>query len=248
MFYREKVLEPVEKKSVQQVIAQRLRHDYGILGDKMIEILSSDILTWLKEFTMETLYPGQTIWLAVDVNEKHHPHKRIEDTRLVPVTLTIHCNEDIHLLSTPQMKWKDVVKHRIARLFTEAYSQGGVLTQTEVGALLGLSNQTVHRLTAEYQKDMDVDLPYRGKVHDIGPAVSHKVEIVDLMVKGYATPVVAHKMNHSISSCDRYYKDYKRVVKLGKSYTLTEISTLTGMSESLVEEYIMLAEKLDYRL
>jgi hypothetical protein len=123
-----------------------------------------------------------------------------------------------------------------------------VLTQTEVGALLGLSNQTVHRLTAEYQKDMDVDLPYRGKVHDIGPAVSHKAEIVELMVKGYATPVVAHKMNHSIASCDRYYRDYKRVIKLGKSYTLTEISTLTGMSESLVKEYITLAEKLDYRL
>jgi hypothetical protein len=38
-------------------------------------------------------------------------------------SLTIHSNEDIYLLSTPQMKWKDVLKHRIARLFTEPYSQ-----------------------------------------------------------------------------------------------------------------------------
>ena len=83
---------------------------------------------------------------------------------------------------------------------------------------------------------MDVNLPYRGKVHDIGPAVSHKAEIVELMVRGYATPVVAHRMNRSIASFDRYYKDYKRVVKLEKSYTLIEISTRTGMSESLIKE------------
>ncbi|MGD2250518.1 MAG: DUF1670 domain-containing protein [Candidatus Methanofastidiosia archaeon] len=68
------------------------------------------------------------------------------------------------------------------------------------------------------------------------------------MVKGYATPVVADKTNHSIASCDRYYKDYKRVIKLGKSYSLREISTLTGLSEGLIKEYITLAEKLGYRL
>jgi len=248
MFYREIILECLGKKSIQQIIAQRLKQDYGLLGDKLIEILSSDILAWLKEFTIDVLYPGQTIWLAVDVNEKHHPHKRIEDTRLIPVTLTIHSREDIQLLSNPQMKWRDVVKCRIARLFTEAYSQGGVLTQAEVGALLGMSNRTVCRFTAEYEKETGIRLPYRGKVHDIGPAVSHKAEIVELMVKGFATPVVAGKTNHSIASCDRYYKDYKRVVKLGKSFALTEISALTGMSESLVKEYIMLAEKLDHRL
>lgn len=108
-------------------------------------------------------------------------------------------------------------------------------------------NKNQKKKKEKKQKDMDVDLPYRGKVHDIGPAVSHKAEIVELMVRGYATPVVAHKMNRSIASCDRYYKDYKRVIKLEKSYTLTEISTRTGMSESLIKEYIMLAEKLDYR-
>ncbi|MGD2248828.1 MAG: DUF1670 domain-containing protein [Candidatus Methanofastidiosia archaeon] len=66
-------------------------------------------------------------------------------------------------------------------------------------------------------------------------------------VKGYATTEVAKKMNHSIKSCDNHYIDYKRVVKRGKSF-LTEISTLTGMSESLIREYIALADELDYRL
>lgn len=246
----EKTLQRVGKKSPKKIIAQKLKTDYGLLGDKVIDLLSSDILTWYKEAhtDAQTLSPGQTVWLAVDVTEKHHPHKRLEDTRLTPVKLTIHASEDITLLLSPEKKWRDVIKQRIARLLTEAYAQGGVLTQVDVGVLLGIHHQTVCRFIAEYEKETGVSLPYRGRVHDIGPAVSHKAEIVELMVKGYATPVVADKMNHSISSCDRYFTDYKRVVKLGKSYTLTEISTLTGMSENLIKEYIALAEKLGYHL
>ncbi|MGD2249472.1 MAG: DUF1670 domain-containing protein [Candidatus Methanofastidiosia archaeon] len=246
----EKDMLPVKKKSTQQIIAQRLRQDYLILGDKMIEILSSDILAWVKELniTANTLSPGQTVWLAVDITDKHHPHKKIEDTKLIPVKLTIHSHEDINRFLLPQAKWRDVVRHRIARLLTEAYSQGGVLTQSDVAVLLSISRKTVQRYIADYEKETGIDLPYRGKIHDIGPAISHKAAIVELMVKGYATTEVAKKMNHSIKSCDNYYIDYKRVVKLGNSFTLTEISTLTGISESLIKEHIALADELDYRL
>jgi len=250
MSYREKLFNPLEKKSEQQIIAQRLRQDYGLIGDKVIEILSGDLLTWLKELNIDaqTLSPGQTVWLAVDVSDKHYPHKRIEDTKLIPVKLTIHSRKDIDLLLTPKMRLKDVIKHKIARLLTEAYSQGGVLTQMDLSVLLNISRPRVITYIAEYQKETGTDLPYRGKVHDIGPAVSHKTAIVELMVKGYATPEVAKRMNHSIESCDRYIKDYKRVVKLGQSYSLLEISTLTGLSEGLIKEYITLAEKLGYEL
>ena len=64
----------VEKKSPGRIIAQKLRTDYGLLGDKVIDLLSCDILTWYKEIhtDAETLSHGQTVWLAVDVTEKHH--------------------------------------------------------------------------------------------------------------------------------------------------------------------------------
>jgi len=161
--------------------------------------------------------------------------------------LTIHSPDDITLFKTPGVTWKDIAKHRIARILNEAYDQGGVLTQVEVGALLSINNVKVHTLIKEYQKETGKDLPYRGKVHDIGPAVSHKIAIVELMVQGHPTPDVAKKMNHSIESCDRYYKDYKKIVKL-RSRTILEISALTGLSERLVKEYINLAKRLDYRL
>jgi hypothetical protein len=246
----EQYLMPLKKKSPKQIISQKLRQDYGLLGEKVIDLLSSDILSWYTELIMnsETLYPGQIVWLAVDVNDKFHPHKTMAKTKLIPVKLTIHSNEDIDLLLNPKIKLRDVIKHKIARLLTEAYSQGGVLTQTDLSVLLNISKLRVVTYIAEYQKEYSTDLPYRGKVHDIGPAVSHKAAIVELMLKGYATPEVAKKMNHSILACDRYIKDYKRVVKLGKSFSLTEISALTGMSERLVKEYISLAEKLGQKV
>jgi len=250
MIICERYLLPLKKKSPKQIISLKLKEDYGLLGEKVIDLLSSDILTWYKEFIMdaEALYPGQIVWLAVDVNEKHHPHKTMEETKLIPVKLTIHSNEDIDLLLNPKIKLRDVIKHRIARLLAEAYSQGGVLTQTDLSVLLNISKSRVVIYIAEYEKEHNRDLPYRGKIHDIGPAVTHKAAIVELILKGYATPVVAKRMNHSILSCDRYIKDYKRVVKLGKSFSLTEISALTGMSERLIKEYIILAEKLDQKL
>ena len=93
-------------------------------------MLSSDILSWYTELIMDakTLYPGQIVWLAVDVNDKFHPRKTMAETTLIPVKLTIHSNEDIDLLLNPKIRLRDVIKHKIARLLIEAYSQGGVLT------------------------------------------------------------------------------------------------------------------------
>ena len=247
---KERYLLPLKKKSPKQIISQKLRQDYGLIGEKVIDLLSSDILDWYKDFIVDadSLYPGQIVWLAVDVDDRFHPHKTMAKTTLMPVKLTIHSNEDIDLLLTRNMTLKDVIKHKIARLLTEAYEQGGVLTQMDVSVLLNISRSRVATYIAEYQKEYDVDLPYRGKIHDIGPAISHKVAIVELILKGYATPVVAKKMNHSILACDRYIKDFKRVVKLRKSFSLTEISAITKMSERLVKEYISLADRLGQKV
>lgn len=246
----ERNLLPLKKKSPKQIISQKLREDYGLIGEKVIDLLSSDILDWYKEFIVDadSLYPGQIVWLAVDVDDRFHSHKTMANTTLMPVKLTIHSNEDIDLLLTRKMKLRDVIKHKIARLLTEAYEQGGVLTQTDLSVLLNISRPRVSAYIAEYQKEYDVDLPYRGKIHDIGPAISHKVAIVELILKGFATPVVAKKMNHSILARDRYIKDFKRVVKLRKSFSLCEISAITNMSERLVKEYISLADRLGQKV
>jgi len=70
----EQYLLPLREKSPKQIISQKLRQDYGLLGEKVIDLLSSDILSRHTELIMdsETLYPGQIVWLAVDVNDKYN--------------------------------------------------------------------------------------------------------------------------------------------------------------------------------
>lgn len=249
MKYLENDLGPTLKKSAQQILSQKLKHDYGLLGEKVINLLADDILLWYHELGIDGdgFYPGQVMWLAVALDETHHPHKRIEDTRLVPVKLTLHSNEDIEMMFSGK-RWREVLRFRIERLCREAVEQGGVLTQSDLAVLLSINRSTVQRYISIHEKTEDVDIPYRGKLHDIGPTVSHKAEIIELMVKGYATPVVGARLNHSIMACDNYFKDYKKVIKLRKVFPLSEIPALSGLSKSLVETYLKLAEKLEYRL
>ena len=110
-------------------------------------------------------------------------------------------------ISSPQKKWKDVVKQRIARLLTEAYSQGGVLTQIDVAVLLSISRKTVTRYIAEYERETGISLPYRGKIHDIGPAMTHKAEIVELMVKGSNRST--HIYQNSSAFCGTLFLDFR---------------------------------------
>lgn len=65
---------------------------------------------------------------------------RMKDVRLVLVILTIHSNEDIDLLLWSERDG-DVRRHRIVRLLTEAYSQRGVPTQSNVAALSSISRK-----------------------------------------------------------------------------------------------------------
>lgn len=62
---------------------------------------------------------------------------------------------------------KKTLPYRIVRLLNEAYNQGGIFTQADVGALLSMSNQKVHTLKTEYQKETGTHLHYRGKVYRI---------------------------------------------------------------------------------
>jgi len=247
--HKEKNLGPVKKKSFKQLIVQRLQEDYGLLGDKVISLLAEDIIRWCNEYSISAgkIGIGQVLWLAVAKEEKHHPHKRIEDTLLKPVVLTLHCNEDVEMLLNGKT-WYEVVRHRAARLFNEAYEQGSVLTQADVALLVSHTRATIRRYIGRYQKENNTNIPYRGKVHDMGLAVSHKREIVELMIKGHPTPDVAAKMKHSINACDNYYKDYKKVVMLKEKFPAKEIPYLAGLTESLVNEYLKMAEIYGNRL
>ena len=91
---------------------------------------------------------------------------------------------------------------------------------------------------------MDITVPTRGQIKDIGKGVSHKAKIVEEYLKGYEYSEIRRKTHHSDASIDRYIRDFLRVVYLAsKDENISKIRQVTRLSERLIQEYLELYEK-----
>ncbi|MDP2796011.1 MAG: DUF1670 domain-containing protein [Methanoregula sp.] len=236
---------PTTGKGIESAIKHLLTDEYKFLGGERVqEMLAKDIIQLFKRYTRDpwTLDVGQTLWFAVDKDEKPGPAKTLAKTRIVPVVLSVTHDED-RTLRANGCSHREVRRFKVARILNEAFSQKGVLSQSDVSELLGVSVGTIGKDIREYQDENAVILPYRGTIHDIGPSLTHKKVIVALFLQNVRTPDIVRKTCHTEEACDRYIKAFKRVKMLYGSMTPREISLTLDMSERLVNEYIALIEE-----
>ena len=81
-------------------------------------------------------------------------------------------------------------------------------------------------------------MPYRGTIHDLGPTVTHKRDIVRLKLQKMSTPEIARSTKHSEEAVDRYINDYERVTRISEIFKAEDIAFITNLSISLVNEYL----------
>jgi hypothetical protein len=99
-----------------------------------------------------------------------------------------------------------------------------------------------------YEQNPDVVLPHSGTVFDLGPTVTHKRAAAVLKHQGLLTQEIARRINHHPSAVDRYNNDEERVGQLweeGKSPEM--ISFITGLSLSVVQQYIEIRQELQQK-
>jgi CRP-like cAMP-binding protein len=139
---------------------------------------------WLRHACepLSNLRLRQTFWFAVHKDEEPSYSKTPDKTKIVPVILSVTHAEDRELRANGYSH-KEIRKMRIARILKEAYEQNGVLTQADAAELLGVSIGVVGKDIREYQTENQVVLPYRGTIHDIGRAMTHKKIIIGLYLK-----------------------------------------------------------------
>lgn len=125
----------------------------------------------------------------------------------------------------------------------EADEQRGTLSQPDIALLLAMSRPSVGKYIHEIQNEKGIALPYRGTIHDLGPTVTHKREIVRLKLKKMSTPEIARRTNHSEEAVDRYINDYERVTRISGIFEPIDIAYVTNLSESLVIEYLDLKKE-----
>ena len=138
-----------------------------------------------------------------------------------------------------------------ARLSKEAYNQGGLLSQTDLTDILIVDKSTVKRIVKRI-KVRGGSIPTRGEIKDIGPGISHKARIIELLLKRYQPTEVALKTKHSITSITRYFENFIKVSYLyDEGFSIVKIRHLTSTSEKVVGEYVKIyaryKENSDYR-
>ncbi|OHE76688.1 MAG: hypothetical protein A3F67_11845, partial [Verrucomicrobia bacterium RIFCSPHIGHO2_12_FULL_41_10] len=180
----------------------------------------------------------QTIWSAVHKNEQSSYGKTITKSKLTPVILDLLPMEEIKARSEGT-RLRDIKHQAVARLFQQAYNQDGVLTNAEVALLLKISPSTVSKYVTNWEKEHAALLPRRGTIHDMGPTLTHKKEILQkLIFDGKSVEAVCRETQHSPEAVLRYSSNFKQVLMCRrKGLSNTEIAFATNLSLRLIEEY-----------
>ena len=134
---------------------------------------------------------------------------------------------------------------RFVRWCFEAYEQGGVLTLLDLSVLSGMSEHYAAELLREYEAEQGKVVPTRGTVHDIGPSVTHKAEVIRRWLRHESPAQIARTIEHSQEAVDRYIADFQKVRLLAQKFPSAELPPLTGLSASVVQQYLDLLREYE---
>jgi len=241
---------PNAKLTYHTRLKQMLKEELGYQGKpKVLDLLASEI----EEITNECYSDqgkigiGQVKVILPSVEDKPSWGQTIENTKLVTVTLSLFSEEDRKGYLENE-KSGIIQQRRLSRIAKEAIAQGGVLTSSVAGELLGVKQTTISKYTKEYYERTAEIIPLRGFIHDIGRTTTHKRWIIELYLNGYTTKEIQEKTKHKISSIDRYLKRYMAILSIVeelKTLEYLKISRILRISESSVKEN--LAIYLEYK-
>jgi hypothetical protein len=243
----------IKKRSLPDLLVHKFLTEYGYdHGPVIARAIVRDILSTIERCYPERVSPRTVVWLAVR-REKHGQHKGIAVSDLVPVHLLMYTESEVDLLTDAALCKRRKARRafnraRFARWCFAAYEQGGVLTELDLALLSGLSEHYISETLREYEMKTGKIVPTRGTVHDLGPAVTHKAEIVRRWLRHESPAQIARETQHSQASVDRYIADYQKVRLLAQKICRAEIPALTGLSASVVEQYITLLTQYEPNL
>jgi hypothetical protein len=178
---------------------------------------------------------GQIRYTAVDSNEG--AGKTIDEMKKVTIVLTRDVPSDDEI----RQKYGDSSKRtvQILRMTEEAFDQGALLTQEDLGKILEVSSRTIRRDVIDVMKK-NVRLYLRGLQRDIGKGVSHKIWIVGLYLQQKTYSEIERITGHSTGAIKQYLNDFSRILMATERgiESASEIGFYVGRSAHLVNEYL----------
>jgi len=195
--------------------------------------------------------PGQMKVIGVPTSEP--PGKPLRECRLAEAVITLDGGvEDQATRITGGKNGVTALRRkRLLRITTEALEQNVLLTREDIAyRILNCGICTVTRDVKYFQK-LGIHVPLRGWQKDIGPVLTHKVQIVEWFIKRMQPSQITKRTYHSLEAVERYILHFAKVSYLSfhyrRSISLPEIAFLIGISERLVCEYRNLYQKYNNR-
>jgi len=238
------------KRSLKQQLLAKFLNEYGYeRGPVVAAAIVDDLLALIDQLYTDQLPPRHLNWPAVPIHNGT-TGKSPDIQQLVTVRLQMVSDQEVALLNDQKLLGQQAAKrtfnqHRFARWCQEAYQQGGVLSLFDLSLLSGLGEGQVGYLIRQYEQDQHLTLPLRGTVHDVGPSVSHKAEVIRRFLRGQSPADIAHDLNHTQPAVDTYLKDYEVTRKLVQKFPVAEIPALSRRSASLVKEHLKLIRQYE---
>ncbi len=230
-------------KTLKHIVLDRFLTQYGYdKGEVTASAIVDDLLTLIEHYYRYTdqsfLKPGQMVWHAVPVDEYPKKGKSMAKTRLIPVVLDMITDDDLEDLRL-SVNNRELKVKKVERWTTQAYDQGGLLSQLDLAVLLATSSVTSGQYVREYQALYNRPLPTRGNIQQIGGGQTHKRQIVTLYLQGYLVPTISEKTRHSKEAVERYLRDFESVRLLSTKFDDVDvISRIVRLRASVVQQYL----------
>ena len=182
-----------------------------------------------------SLKPGQILFQVVSIESS--PSVPLAKCKQITATLTLDDpKEDL-----PIREQSGVIalrRHRIQRVCTEAFQQGGILTVEDLAnRVFNCGERTICRDLKQLRKN-NIVVPLRSTIKDMGRTISHRSLIVKQWLQGKEYSEISRDTFHSVHSVRNYIDKFKRVIALSEgNYDVHTIAFLVKISAPLVEEY-----------
>ncbi len=189
--------------------------------------------------------PGRIKWVTVDGEEP--AGRPVAECRKRTIRLTVHRGgADDRCL---QEQGVDAFRpSRLADLCQEALRQGALLTREDLAyRIFFVSPRTISRdLQALRQTDPQTPIPLRSTVHDRGPVLTHRTQIVRLALEGKTTTQIGQIMRHSPAAVANDLSTFTRCAPRAKEgMQAGQIAFLLRRGKGLVEKYLELLRQCE---
>jgi DNA-binding CsgD family transcriptional regulator len=187
--------------------------------------------------------PGKISLIAVAADEP--AGKPVARCKKQTICLTLHRGkvDDLQIQKHGPAGFRQA---RLLDLCQQALSQGALLTAEDLAyRVFFVTPRTISRdLKVVRLAHPDVLIPMRSTLHDLGPVLTHRTQIIRLALQGKTTSQICQIMHHSPEAVANYLSTFTRCAQLAsRKMQVGQIAFLLRRGQSLIHKYLdLLAE------